>query len=102
MGSVKPTIGPPPPNVVADVLLDPEGEPVDDPSPVPVVDCPKVDEVPLCPKLEPDDPKLEPLDPKLEPLDPKLEPDEDPKPDPDPVDPNPELEDPEPPLIPPD
>lgn len=106
-GRVNPTIGPPPPNVVAEVPLplDPNGELVDEPVPVPGADCPNADDVPLCPKLEPDEPRLDPLDPKLEPLDPKLEPLE-PKLDPldpklDPVDPNPEFADPEAPFAPP-
>src|ERR1700691_5914441 len=103
-GSVNPTIGPPPPNVVADVPvpLEPNGEPVDDPVPDVGVDCPNIEEFPpCCPKLDPEEPKLEPEDPKLEPEDPKLDP-EDPKLDPDDPkldpeeDPKPDPEDPKP------
>lgn len=92
-GRVNPTIGPPPPNVVADV---PPLEPNDEPdSPLPGLEeegCPN--ELPLCcPKLDPEDPKLDPEEPKLEPEDPKLDP-EDPKLEPD--DPKLEPEDPKP------
>ena len=86
-GSVKPTIGPPPPNVVAEVPvpLDPNGEFVPDPWPEvgddPNIDEPVGDEPPGDePKLEPEFPKLDPDDPKLDPDDPKLELD-DPNPD---------------------
>jgi hypothetical protein len=89
-GKVKPTIGPPPPNVVADVPLplDPNGELVDDPVPEVGDEDPNIEELPFCddpgepddPKLDPDDPKLDPEDPKLDPDDPKLDP-EDPRPE---------------------
>ena len=111
-GSVKPTIGPPPPKVVADVPdpLDPKDDVDVDPGVEVGVAEPNVED-PLVggdpkpeegePKLEPDEPKLEPDEPKLEPDEPKLEPEEptlgpeDPKPE---FDPDPE--DPDDPLVP--
>lgn len=88
-GSVNPTMGPPPPKVVAEVP-DPF-DPLDDPNPeVGDEELPKVPELPFCdpnpvddePRLEPDDPNPElgleepnpELDPKLDPDDPESPP----------------------------
>jgi hypothetical protein len=98
-GSVKPTIGPPPPKVVADVPdpLDPKDDVDVDPGVEVGVGEPNVED-PLVggdPKPEEGEPKLEPDEPKLEPEEPTLGP-EDPKPE---FDPNPD--DPDDPLVPP-